>query len=128
MPAHPRARPWSKGREIGIGLVIAIFLTIQLIPLDNAKNLSPEEMAGNSPCRCLLCLLWMPLARALLIILSGKKDCTIYLAGNFGRGVFLAGSHHPGTGGDNQISRLKLAKAALCMAEKIEEKIKSKSN
>ena len=112
-PAEGRPRtlgpPLGQGLEIGIGLVIAIFFIIQLFPLDDAKNLShnekryskPEEMARHSSGRCLICLLWMPLARALLPFLSGKKDCTVYLAGHFGRRVFLAGSHHPGTRSDS---------------------------
>lgn len=114
----PAGQPLGKGREIGSSLIIAIFFTIQSFPLDNAKDLSPEEMAGYSSSRCLLRLLRMSLARALHFFLRGKKDCTFYRTCHFGRGVILAGSSHPGTGGDGQISRLQLAKTAHLMAEK----------
>lgn len=115
-PGHLRARPRSKGREIRIGLVIAIFFITQLFPLGNAENLSLEEMARHSSGGGLLRLLWVPLARALLFSLPRKTDCPFRRAGHFRRRLILARSFYLGTGGDCQMPRLRLAKASLCMA------------
>lgn len=129
----PVGPPLGKGREIGLGLVIAIFFTIQSFPIYNAKNLSPEEMARHSSGRGFLRLLRMLAARALLFSPRRKKDCPFRRSGHSGRRVILARSSHPGKRGDGQISRLQLAKTALCMAEKngrkdqIKEQLKGNS-
>jgi hypothetical protein len=77
-----------------------------------------EEMSGHSSSRSLLCFLRVPLARAALLFLFGKKDRIVYLAGRFGRGVFLAGGHHPGARGDRKVSTFQLARPDFRMAEK----------